>query len=967
MSGSAKMEVPVRVRLFFLAFGLLAAGPAWAQTQPAARQAPNVGASEIFAALTQPDRPAELATLRQLRESLSAGTDPKSLEDARAQLDALLQAEEHRQSDMPPALVMSAIASRIDNAIAALEATRPAPLPAPARQPPWLVPGLAGAAGTLALGLLAALVALATRGAQPDETDDVRELVAKILRRLDASQSSSDHAHDHAETAAEEASVAAHDAAITVSRLSSAAKEAESRLLGCVEEVETRLRAQMTPERQFEQAIDSLPDRLANLTDALEARGSALIESIGAELAEGMTAVKEAAAALPAAQAGLRDTITSLSATATTQATHVAEALARLERLGQALPEAATSLAASSAELQAQAARVARGAGPGPEALGEAATLVEQVGQMVTSLPDKFAETVAAATTELTHAIDSLHEMRSLSATHAARLEEVMGRSEKLSASLPGLTEALTSVASLLQQNAEAAQSGRETIATTETLCGQISALAASLPNGIAEALQIMESRGMQAIEAARAQMAGSAELLAKAAETVPATQAALQETASALTQTATAHVAGLAEVLPRATEALTAASNGLQDQIGETRSALEAGRAALAHAAEAANEAAAETRGSAAELAKAVIEAATLPEALHALHDIARLMAAESRALTDAARARAQSSDQMADKAASVVQGVLSAADCVLESAARMNAVLENAASARAHAELDSEEAQAAQSNRLAHTLDTLIANATAAIGAAPAEASALSAAATQLREDARTLRETASRIEQENAQCMGAASMQIAPLLRALESACQRLEERAADTTDCRVGDASADVLRSQTERIAKVLDASEHIAARLQAAADREAAPPETLARISGAAEEAHLAGLADAIDSVQSTAAKLHLGALAQEAALSQVVQAANVVAEAALQSPPNAGLGRLSDLATEAASLQSEAETLAAAALRGETVSMPGELVAQTPALLAAIEISIHRLQGTATALALASDAQRKAA
>jgi hypothetical protein len=53
--------------------------------------------------------------------------------------------------------------------------------------------------------------------------------------------------------------------------------------------------------------------------------------------------------------------------------------------------------------------------------------------------------------------------------------------------------------------------------------------------------------------------------------------------------------------------------------------------------------------------------------------------------------------------------------------------------------------------------------------------------------------------------------------------------------------------------------------------------------------------------------------------------------------------------------------------LAASVLRGETVRFPAELVSQTPVMLAAIETSIHRLRGTATALALASDAQRKAA
>jgi hypothetical protein len=179
---------------------------------------------------------------------------------------------------------------------------------------------------------------------------------------------------------------------------------------------------------------------------------------------------------------------------------------------------------------------------------------------------------------------------------------------------------------------------------------------------------------------------------------------------------------------------------------------------------------------------------------------------------------------------------------------------------------------------------------------------------------------------------------------------------------------------VLALQTDRLADLLDSGVHIAARLEAAAAQAAAPAVEVERSSNdlAAPDGRLAELEAAIGTVQAAAARLAQGAEAQEVALTRVTEAAAQVASLALveTAPAKAAevsLSRLVGMATETEQLQAVAERLAEAAMRGEAVALTPELVSQTPILLATIETSIHRLQGAATALALASDAQRKAA
>jgi hypothetical protein len=115
-----------------------------------------------------------------------------------------------------------------------------------------------------------------------------------------------------------------------------------------------------------------------------------------------------------------------------------------------------------------------------------------------------------------------------------------------------------------------------------------------------------------------------------------------------------------------------------------------------------------------------------------------------------------------------------------------------------------------------------------------------------------------------------------------------------------------------------------------------------------------------------------AARLVDRAEAPDLAATRMARAALEVAAAAapavaghLQQLPT--LARLSGLAAETKALQAMAAAMAKTALEGDADCVPADLVADAPALLAAIEVSIQQLRGTATALAIASDAARLAA
>ena len=198
--GAVFRRLPTYATALCLATGL-AFGSCTALAQPILRpQVPEnpqpIGASEIFDALTQADAPSDLQRLRALRDALAGGPDPKALNDMRVQVDTLLHDAEHRQGEVPPALVMSGIASRIDTAITKLETAHPAPAMPAVAGPPWLMPALAALCGTLAICLAVCLAALAAQARSTEESDELRESLARIKRKLEDVASGARKTHE---------------------------------------------------------------------------------------------------------------------------------------------------------------------------------------------------------------------------------------------------------------------------------------------------------------------------------------------------------------------------------------------------------------------------------------------------------------------------------------------------------------------------------------------------------------------------------------------------------------------------------------------------------------------------------------------------------------------------------------------------------------------------------------------------
>jgi hypothetical protein len=219
-----------------------------------------VGASEIFDALNQTDAPSDLQRLRSLRDAMAGNPDAKTLSDMRAQVDTLLRDAEHRQGELPPALVMSGIASRIDSAMTRLENAHPAP-PIPAFEgPPWLLPALAALAGTLAVGLAICLAALVAQGRSTEESDELREALTKIRRRLEDLSSGGRRGPDDL---SDESAESLLSTAVSINRIGECAKEAEALLRASTESAEQRLQGTVAVAGRLETWMEELPLRLA--------------------------------------------------------------------------------------------------------------------------------------------------------------------------------------------------------------------------------------------------------------------------------------------------------------------------------------------------------------------------------------------------------------------------------------------------------------------------------------------------------------------------------------------------------------------------------------------------------------------------------------------------------------------------------------------------------------------------------
>jgi hypothetical protein len=286
-----------------------------------------------------------------------------------------------------------------------------------------------------------------------------------------------------------------------------------------------------------------------------------------------------------------------------------------------------------------------------------------------------------------------------------------------------------------------------------------------------------------------------------------------------------------------------------------------------------------------------------------------------------------------------------------------------------------------AAEIEQRAASQAVLNARTDAALGALPLEAGQLAAAAAALRLDADAVRDAAGTLivaarapaavwaDGASAAVTGLAAIcsRLADGVAGLDNVGAGLREDAdrlrqdamlSVQTARDAGAAGTDLeaaLRAQTERLAGLLSGADQFVLRLEAAGG------------TGGRAEAELAELAQAVEQTRAAAAKLAERGEAQAAATDGVAQAARQLMAASAPGGPAPSLAWLQGLAAQTNALLVAAGGMAETALRGDARTLPPDVAAEGPALLAAIETCISGLRGTATALAIASDTARLAA
>ncbi len=439
----------------------------------------------------------------------------------------------------------------------------------------------------------------------------------------------------------------------------------------------------------------------------------------------------------------------------------------------------------------------------------------------------------------------------------------------------------------------------------TQAVTAQLAAEASALPTLIADAILAVAARGLPAIEAATADLTSRAQDVSVAAAAIVAVNA------------------GLA-----ATQARAGAAATRLESLAENSGA--------AQAAELANIAAATLANT---------DRATL--CLDGLQDTMRSIDA---ALIDARTARADD----AAGAALLLEALSARADAALGLLpVHVDALAATAAQMRD---------EAVEGHRMLETaLRTELPAATQALLSAGA---ALTAQSVALAGEAE-----ARRLDSAGAQAQ--LDSQASSIWSASAASSAAMQDGAAQLRDCALTAAArmeiADTAaQAQLDRLAGLLDDHETRLSQCRMADAVTAAQP--------AQDDQHAkrqAALEGAIAHIQSAAARVLAAASAQEQASARVAEAALQVTAclvaAPAAAPPLMSLARLNGLAAEADILHAQADLLATTALRGDGRDLPASLPQDTPALLAAIEASIQRLRGTATALALASDTVRAAA
>jgi len=866
---------------------------------------PAPGANELFAALAAPDHDARTERLRAIRGLLAEPGDARAVTVARAQLDGLLAAEAGAAAEQPPAIVMAALAGRIDGAISRLEkaAASGGEESETGSLPAYAWPALCGLAAVQTLGLLLGLAFMARRLRGAGRTQAVLTRLDQLSPRLDAVLARATLAEDNTADlrCAVSGALAELDAACRQTRVSIEASVAGA----CA-----RLNEAGAFIEHTERVASALPALMGEAVDSVQARGLPGLDMVVARLEAVLESVS--AAATPAERAALPN-----------------PALAQAEALAAVLAEIGTGLAGTVAELRA--AQAAQSAGLGAP--------VAALDQLTARLEQAQADQAAAASA-------SAEAMR-------ARLDEALGGD--VMAAIPAAVEALGA------QLAPIELAAREAGALLAGIDGRVSAALGDVP-GLAGRLEAAcASLNASGVASARAQVAQLAAIEDGLTRQAALVGAALERNAR--------EAAGLAARV----------EGGLADAAGAQSRQAEALECAITrhHEGSAAVMAAVAAR---ADAALAVLA----PEA-GVLSATAQVLVSESAALRDAA--------------------------CRLETAASLPPAPDLPAWAASWQDgmggmlaglRDELAALRAVPQALSAPLEAIAARADAALAVLAPEAGLLNALGHRLAAEGGGLREAAGRIEaaalrpQESAMPVWGAALReemrdIGGGLRA-EIVAWRQAAPAQDLAPARLTALSAaiDGVAAAADRIAAGARAQESGLQRLTQAADllqlaalrpqdtaasnwtaglraevrdmaaglradlaelRQAAP-------AASAEPARMAALTAAIGGVVEAIGRVAARADAQEASLERMMAAAEAV-QLAARAP--AGPARLEHVAQECERAFGDIEAMAQAAMQGGAAQLPRDLPARLPELLRMIDLSINRLRGCATALALASD------
>jgi hypothetical protein len=479
----------------------------------------SLGASDLFAALTAPDRNAEIDALRAIRRDLTSADDPRQRDAARDQLDALLELEERRRPDVPAALVMSSLAARIDNAIAGLEQTAHGAPPAASAGwtdflPPWpplaaaaLVAGVIAVGAALGAGMAASLVG---RRRLARALVEAQGACIAAAARLDATADQTVQAGAAADAIVDAAAAAARDATLAAARLAGATIDAEIRLRDCLDAVDLRQANAGELAAECQAMTRNLPALLAGAVEMVESRSLPAVEAAvlqlqgcAADVASGAAALQAGVETIQAAASGqdnlasivaraeelvavLPNIAASLSATAADlrqapqeaeaqdnpQADTLTAAIARAENFVALLPEVTTGLAAAAAQLRRDAQAQA-------QVLAEAGASVAQAGQAA-----------CAAGTRAEACMESLRDQAAEHANTDAALRDAAQQLREEASALAGMArvqsesgQAISNAGAALQAAADAAaaQDGARDVAW-QTLAAQTDAALSALP-----------------------------------------------------------------------------------------------------------------------------------------------------------------------------------------------------------------------------------------------------------------------------------------------------------------------------------------------------------------------------------------------------------------------------------------------------------------------------------------------------